>query len=256
MTTKFNKFCQDIQQESLKNWVAAGALSTAMMYPAYKKALNYDYGHKNNVEDVSVQDDVPKAVGLSPEEKKINPVDKIKSLAGNKILLKEYIKKLPPDTIRQLTGLNKNVPDNVLAPILFAGVYTNFIRFDVIAAVLSRESVFGRGLDKDGKGDHGHGHGIMQIDDRSHAKWLALGLWKDPFENIVYGIGEIKANLRIFKGDMFKSLAAYNTGATNVKRSLAKDKSAEATTAHGNYATDVLHRTEKYRGKQNMFVTN
>lgn len=260
MTTDFNQFCENIIKEALKDWVTAGAVSTAMMYPAYKKALNYSPPEKNKIEHVaSTNNTVPKAIPIG-QAKKIAPttpeqiVEKMKSLRGNKILLKSYVSKLKPDDIRGLTGLSKDVPDNMLAPILFAGVYTDFVRFDIVAAILARESVFGKGLDKHGKGDHGHGHGVMQIDDRSHAKWLALGLWNDPYENIIYGINEIKMNLRMFKGDLFKAVAAYNTGAGNVRRSLKNQRSAEATTAHGNYATDVINRAKKYREKTNLFV--
>lgn len=52
-----------------------------------------------------------------------------------------------------------------------------------LAALASRESDFGRGLDAQGKGDSGHGHGIFQIDDGSHSAWLARNNWQDPYTN-------------------------------------------------------------------------
>ena len=171
-------------------------------------------------------------------------------------MLKNFISRLPEDVLRQLTGLNDQVPDKFLAPILYGGIYKNFPRYDIIAAVISRETIFGKILNKAGKGDSNHGHGIMQIDDRSHGKWLKLGLWKDPYENVAYGLGEINGNMRIFGGDLFKSLAAYNCGAGNVKKALKNKRSAEAYTAHHNYASDVLGRAKKLKKQETNLAQN
>jgi len=56
----------------------------------------------------------------------------------------------------------------------------------VLAAIDSRESRFGLLLDEDGLGDGGHGHGELQIDDRSHGAFCASGRWRDLVASLEY----------------------------------------------------------------------
>jgi hypothetical protein len=78
----------------------------------------------------------------------------------------------------------------------------------LIAALMEQESNYGLALSPPGPtgtGDKGHGHGLMQIDDRSHQKFLArkapdgTPLWQIPLENIRYGVKVLKDTLRYFR---------------------------------------------------------
>jgi hypothetical protein len=120
----------------------------------------------------------------------------------------------------------------------------------IIYAIMDRETG-GRNI----IGDHGFGHGLMQIDHRSHGAWVQShqnGL--DAASNIDYGTQVLKQNLTYFKGDYAKALAAYNAGAGNVDAALKAGKGADAYTTGKNYGSDVLKRAAKYglnsRGSQ------
>lgn len=92
-------------------------------------------------------------------------------------------------------------------------------------------------------GDHGHGRGIMQIDDRSHFTWLKLhqnGM--DVASSIDYAASILRDNLDHYHGALDRSIAAYNTGQKNVNVSLSLNRSVDTTTANGNYSEDVLYR--------------
>jgi hypothetical protein len=78
----------------------------------------------------------------------------------------------------------------------------------LIAAFMEQESGYGVGLRPPGPagvGDAGHGRGLMQIDDRSHAAFLAKTdssgrpLWTIPYENIKYGVGVLLSSIAFFK---------------------------------------------------------
>lgn len=72
----------------------------------------------------------------------------------------------------------------------------------LLAAIMDVESAYGTLLSPPGpagKGDGGHGHGLMQIDDRTHGVFLREKLpngtpkWADPYENVKYAAGVYKA---------------------------------------------------------------
>ena len=72
----------------------------------------------------------------------------------------------------------------------------------LLAAIMDVESAYGTLLSPPGpagKGDGGHGHGLMQIDDRTHGVFLAERMpngtpkWADPYENVKYAAGIYKA---------------------------------------------------------------
>ena len=68
-------------------------------------------------------------------------------------------------------------PEEVHA-VMFKTIGAEWMKY-VLMAIDSRESRFGVLLDEDGLGDGGHGHGEMQIDDRSHKAFCASGRWRD-----------------------------------------------------------------------------
>lgn len=81
--------------------------------------------------------------------------------------------------------------------------------------------------DPRGTGDGGHGHGIMQIDDRTWGDWLATNDWGDPYTNITKGVQILKQNLAYFAGkgltgqdQLQAALAAYNHGPGNVWKNI------------------------------------
>jgi spore coat assembly protein SafA len=113
---------------------------------------------------------------------------------------------------------------------------------EIITAVISRETN-GRNI----IGDGGHGHGLMQIDDRYHGSFLRNnhnGL--DPATNIDYGTSIIRDNLNRYNGDFRKALAAYNAGQGNVDRAVANGLSPDAYTTGRNYGADVLQRAREF----------
>lgn len=124
----------------------------------------------------------------------------------------------------------------------------------LLMGICSRESHFGLLLDKNLKGDGGHGHGLMQIDDRSHKDYIAKGTWKDPSSNIEYGADVWMWNFNYFV-DRFEyfdnypnliwaSTAAYNCGAGNVMKSLKAGLSVDARTTGRDYSADVRVRAK------------
>lgn len=120
----------------------------------------------------------------------------------------------------------------------------------LIAAVMDRETN-GRNI----IGDGGHGHGLMQIDDRSHGTWLRghqNGL--DPASNIDYGTSILRDNLKRAKGLGLRgdaafryAAAAYNAGPGGADRGRRAGDVDRYTTGH-NYGRDVLHRAAQYGG--------
>jgi hypothetical protein len=77
-------------------------------------------------------------------------------------------------------------------------------------------------------GDHGHGHGVWQLDDRWHN--IPHGFDKDPVAQ-AHVAAEMLQQLHQRFGDWEKALNAYNSGHPD----------AAHTTGH-NYGPDVLHR--------------
>lgn len=50
-----------------------------------------------------------------------------------------------------------------------------------------------------GTGDNGHGRGLMQVDDRYHAEWLASNPWWEPRTNIDKGAAILNQKLAFFQ---------------------------------------------------------
>lgn len=133
----------------------------------------------------------------------------------------------------------------------------------LLAAICDRESRGGEALvptGPGGLGDNGHGHGLMQIDDRSHRAFCCQTypdgrlVWKDAEANIQQGALILATAMRGFGGDEVKALAAYNAGTRRVHFAcaeltapadpLAILAACDAVTTGGNYASDVLRRRD------------
>lgn len=118
----------------------------------------------------------------------------------------------------------------------------------LIYAIGEQESRWGGALSYDGKGDGGHGHGIMQIDDRSFGSWLASNNWKDPYTNVKKGVQILKGKRRYLENKVPSdkleeaSIAAYNTGEGNVAKSIAAGRHPDSTTAGGAYSANIYRR--------------
>jgi hypothetical protein len=63
-------------------------------------------------------------------------------------------------------------------------------------------------------GDHGHGHGLFQIDDRWHS-FASTPAAMDPKKNADYAAGMLSGLLVKYHGDSKAALSAYNAGSPN-----------------------------------------
>lgn len=102
----------------------------------------------------------------------------------------------------------------------------------------------------EGRGDRGHGHGLMQIDDRGpYRKHLPQpGQPWPAFSQALTActvLADARRELAAFsKHPLFPVavVAAYNAGSPAVARALRKGRSPDAATAGGDYATWVLRK--------------
>lgn len=131
----------------------------------------------------------------------------------------------------------------------------------LLAAICDRESRGGDALypkGPGGKGDHGHAHGLMQIDYRYHRSFLdavfddGTPLWKDPAFNVMYGAKLLARNAKALAFDWNGAIASYNCGLMRVQRVLAalligsseeeKIAALDKVTTGGDYISDVRRR--------------
>ena len=129
-----------------------------------------------------------------------------------------------------------------------------------MAAIVDRESRGGDALTPPiplGTGDHGHGKGLAQIDDRSHHRFIVAAfddgrtpLWTDPTFNILYGARLLSVGFRVSKSWPV-AIASYNAGllrAMRVQKALSDSgeialiASLDRITTGGDYVSDVLRR--------------
>jgi hypothetical protein len=144
------------------------------------------------------------------------------------------------DTVQLQADYDRLAADGVL-PIIRQIASDNNIPFAVALGLVSRETHGRNEL-----GDGGHGHCYLQIDDRAHGDWLSNHDWREPAQCFGFGLGILSHDYAMHDGNMFEALAAYNSGNGNVHKALHKGLSAEAYTAHANYASDVLARAGFY----------
>lgn len=123
------------------------------------------------------------------------------------------------------------------------------VALEVLIAIASRETNCNPDYAYCRKfGDSGHGRGLMQIDDRSHKRFLAQHHGKpQPEASINYAANFLRSNLNRYKNNYHAAIAAYNTGPGSVDKSLKLGLSPDKTTAHGNYGSDVLARAEIFK---------
>jgi hypothetical protein len=132
------------------------------------------------------------------------------------------------------------------------------LRPEVIAAIICRESEGGLShlLDvqgPEGRGDNGHGHGLMQIDDRWHPTYIRSGMWRDPYDNIRYGCVVLRQSINGFaRIDKYKDdaekygIAGYNAGPSRVVMALDKGADCDSVTSHGDYSKTILMNAKMY----------
>lgn len=129
----------------------------------------------------------------------------------------------------------------------------------ILAAICDRESLGGDALKPpgpSGTGDHGHGRGLMQIDDRAHAEWIRSSDWADPQTNILKGAQVLSESIKTCS-DQEAGIAGYNAGPGQARRVLKalgnnykpeqKIKALDQITTGKNYVSDVLKRRDKFK---------
>lgn len=161
-----------------------------------------------------------------------------------------------------------NAPHSILQYRGFfeASGHTHQVDAVLLAALCWRESQGGLVLSPPGpagKGDFGHGHGLMQIDDHAHGAWLleldvdGVPKWQKPALNIDKGAEILRGCMHAFPGELPLAVVAYNRGEDNVRHTLhalppgatAEERflAADAHSAGHDYGADVLAHWKRFR---------
>ncbi len=132
-------------------------------------------------------------------------------------------------------------------------------RPEVVAGIMMRETEGGlsKWCNRPGpacRGDDGHGHGLMQIDDRSFPEYCAGSEWQDPASNIDFGC-RVLADKRSYLQSHLPggseleraSVAAYNCGERNVWQVVECGEDLDARTTGHDYSRSVLAFAAQYR---------
>jgi hypothetical protein len=124
----------------------------------------------------------------------------------------------------------------------------------IIAGIGSRESHWGLALTPPGPGgtgDHGHGRGLLQIDDRWHVPFVESGKWANGRDNIIYGAAVLKNCMDYFvtKAEWEMSLnliragvAGYNCGPRRVLEGYNMGYDLDYYTTGRDYSKNVIER--------------
>lgn len=132
----------------------------------------------------------------------------------------------------------------------------------LLAAIMDRETNGGTAPQLSepgpkGTGDHGFGHGLFQIDKRSHKRFIDAcfydntPVWADPAFNTLYATRLLRSNLIQLGGDALAAVAAFNCGVGRIRglaRSLVGKSEAERISAYDpfttgrDYVSDVTRR--------------
>lgn len=119
----------------------------------------------------------------------------------------------------------------------------------VLAAIASRETHGGSLLDRNGEGDHGHGYGILQVDDRSHRPDRSGGAYGQAHINQAAAIFDAKLDA---VKKQFPNLSAEDQLQTAVSRynggSGRPHPNSDRGTTHADYANDTLARAQYFAG--------
>jgi hypothetical protein len=137
---------------------------------------------------------------------------------------------------------------------MFKAMGADWMKY-VLMGIDSRESRFGLLLDEDGNGDHGHGCGELQIDDRWHDSFCSSGKWRDLAASLDYvhrnviipSFNDLGDKCFGLLGEDYEALfwatvAAYNCGAGNVRKALEAGQGIDAKTTGKDYSRDVQAR--------------
>jgi hypothetical protein len=101
------------------------------------------------------------------------------------------------------------------APQIAAAARRHGLDPTLLAAVAAQETGGpGSNAGRNVVGDGGHGHGLFQIDDRSHA-FARSPQALDPAANADYAAGMLSSLLNRYGGNVHQALSAYNTGEPN-----------------------------------------
>ena len=129
-------------------------------------------------------------------------------------------------------------------------------------AIGAQESGWGTYLDPKGPGgtgDNGHGHGFMQIDDRTWGDWLATADWTDPLTNIRKGLDifttqrqslvdaytDPTGKLKIGQDDLDRlAIVAYNHGVSGALKNAQNQVDYDTGTTGGNYSASVIQHQD------------
>jgi peptidoglycan hydrolase-like protein with peptidoglycan-binding domain len=161
-----------------------------------------------------------------------------------------------PALTRQLAELNNKYAGHVRE---VSKVYR--LPACVIAGIGSRESAWALGLtppSPDGTGDHGHGRGLLQVDDRWHTAFTDSGKWADPRENLIYGAALLRSFIDYFVKAgiaentmlcMQGAVASYNAGPRRTLEAVQQNLGVDFYTTGRNYSADTLNRSGWFQSK-------
>jgi hypothetical protein len=144
------------------------------------------------------------------------------------------------------------------------------VRYAVLAGIMMREtrgglspllSIPGPGGkgDKDKNGIY-HGHGLMQIDNRSFPAFCSGYSWSSPEANINFGAEVLYRKIKFFARrldhlellegwDLERlGIASYNAGEGNVLKAVNRGIEPDLKTARGDYSRKVLGYAALYMG--------
>lgn len=117
------------------------------------------------------------------------------------------------------------------------------IPLNIALAIMWRETRFGTiiGPRTNWTGDHGHGRGLWQVDDRHHTQYTSRFKNDDHAANTRYALGLLRKEIQnAGPGNLDVGIAAYNTRPKCAKLSKQQFGHADAYTYGGNYSADVL----------------
>jgi hypothetical protein len=110
----------------------------------------------------------------------------------------------------------------------------------LLLAVGSRETNLGVQYTQGTTGDHGHGHGVWQYDDRSHS--IPVGFDTDPRAQAEQAARMLRDGIAGWNGNLAAALASYNAGAGAVRRAVNLGRHPDSVTTGHDYSEDVLAR--------------